>query len=57
MDRPSLAARPFVGGDPKQTYEPGRVCSFPLCKTRLSIYNPGDRCNTHPRSKVMKVQR
>lgn len=29
--------------------EPGRVCSFDGCDTKLSRYNRGDRCNTHQR--------
>lgn len=57
MEDPSLAARPFIGGEPKQTYEPGRVCSHPPCPTVLSIYNPKDRCGAHDKARVLRVPR
>jgi hypothetical protein len=29
------------------TYPPGRVCRAKGCRTRLSVYNPTDRCAIH----------
>ncbi|MGH9063998.1 MAG: hypothetical protein ACRDZQ_05955 [Acidimicrobiales bacterium] len=35
------------GGRPPRAFRRGRVCSAPGCRTRLSIYNSGDRCSLH----------
>ena len=34
----------------------GRVCSHPGCPTRLSIYNPQDRCSVHNRFSVPRLR-
>ncbi len=30
--------------------EPGRICSFAGCETKLSVYNTADRCWQHAES-------
>jgi hypothetical protein len=32
---------------PSKAEEEGRVCSFPGCETRLSVYNASERCWQH----------
>jgi hypothetical protein len=32
---------------PSRAEAGGRVCSFPGCRTKLSVYNAGDRCWQH----------
>ena len=44
----SIGATPVRGrGRPARTYRSGRVCAFPECATRLSIYNGGTFCAGH----------
>lgn len=40
----------FVGSEPRktETFEPGRTCAEPGCKTKLSIYNETGKCAAHP---------
>lgn len=47
-------------GRPVPTFEKGRVCHYPGCNTRLSIYNSGKYCYLHepmvtPRVRGKKV--
>lgn len=39
--------RAGIGGHPARAFGPGRSCADPGCTTRLSIYNPTDRCWQH----------
>jgi hypothetical protein len=41
------ATRPGHLPPPSRVDEPDRVCSYPGCETRLSIYNSDDRCWQH----------
>jgi hypothetical protein len=40
-------SRPQKLPQPSPTSNRGRVCSYPDCKTKLSVYNVGDRCWQH----------
>jgi len=35
---------------PSRAEEQGRICSFPVCETKLSVYNTADRCWQHAES-------
>ena len=39
-----------------RTAPEGRVCSYPGCGTRLSVYNRRDRCWTHAEMKVPRLR-
>jgi hypothetical protein len=39
-----------------QKYPEGRICSFPGCETRLSVYNRRDRCWAHAEMKVPRLR-
>lgn len=43
---------------PGQTFEAGRVCAFPNCGTRLSVYNSAQMCWAHedPVQYVLRVR-
>ncbi|MHB8262997.1 MAG: hypothetical protein ACYDGY_04515 [Acidimicrobiales bacterium] len=44
----SIGATPLVEwGQPVPVFRRGRICRQAGCKTRLSIYNPGDFCYRH----------
>jgi hypothetical protein len=46
-------------GKGPRTRRPGRVCTERVCRTVLSIYNPGDRCwdHTEPTPFLLKIRR
>ncbi len=37
----------LIHGRPLRTYRPGRTCMAEGCDTRLSLYNPKQRCSLH----------
>lgn len=37
----------YHGAKPGRTYASGRTCAAPGCITKLSSYNPKDRCFVH----------
>lgn len=49
-----IAGEKPLTGRKKRTAEPGRVCSYPGCGTKLSIYNKSKerRCAQHPLMKA-----
>ncbi|MCL4434975.1 MAG: hypothetical protein M1399_09520 [Actinobacteria bacterium] len=57
----SVGATPLVEwGQPVPTFKKGRICRQDGCRTRLSIYNPGEFCYRHearvaPRARVRKT--
>ena len=51
VHRHRLAIEPSgMKSDSPNVYEVGRKCSVRGCKTILSIYNDGERCNAHKRT-------
>jgi len=47
MENYSINATRKVKGRRPKTYNVGRICNFPKCKTTLSTYNKKDTCNIH----------
>lgn len=41
---------------PSRMYAQNRVCAAPGCETRLSRYNPRDKCWTHADFKVPRLR-
>jgi hypothetical protein len=55
----SLRAIPVGPNAASRTYDEGRTCADERCVTRLSVYNPSDRCWQHeePHTYVMRLPR
>jgi hypothetical protein len=43
----SVAVMSLIHGQPARTYGKKRVCAFVDCGTRLSMYNPMNKCSIH----------
>ncbi len=61
MSERALRATSFAGPDtPSRIFAAGRTCEEPGCRTRLSMYNDGERCSLHapmevPRTRGKKI--
>ncbi|MDQ4149498.1 MAG: hypothetical protein M3164_05835 [Actinomycetota bacterium] len=49
-------SRVGIASKRNRRFEPGRTCSYEGCETKLSVYNPQDRCWLHRSFKAPRLR-